>query len=55
MKSSWFIVKIFSLVAFISGSGSKVGSGSKITTELIFTCSKLTIESLEKDVKYVQS
>ena len=25
------------------------------TTKLTFTCSKLTIEALEKDVKYVQS
>ena len=27
----------------------------KVTFQLTFTCSKSTIETLEKDVKYVQS
>ena len=28
---------------------------SKVLTQPTFTCSKLTIEALEQDVKYVQS
>ena len=27
----------------------------KVTTQVAFTCSKLTIETLEQGVKYVQS
>ena len=30
-------------------------SSSPVTTQLTFTCSKSTIETLEKGVKYVQS
>ena len=31
------------------------GPGNYPATQLTFTCSKSTIETLEKDVKYVQS
>ena len=29
--------------------------GAKVTTQPVFTCSKLTVETLEQGVKYVQS
>ena len=29
--------------------------GAKVTTQSVFTCSKLTVETLEQGVKYVQS
>ena len=51
-----FLSSVPILYPLVFSGGYKIGKiGQKWVTQTVFTCSKLTIETLEQGVKYVQS
>ena len=51
VKTFWSVQGYQSVISAIN----KLNSGNKAVSQPAFTCSKLTIETLEQGVKYAQS